>query len=81
MNLSPNYLSDLLSKYTGKTTIEHIHIQLVDKAKNILLGTTKTVSEIAYELGFEHPSHFTKIFKSKTGNAPLHFRKQFPQQN
>jgi AraC-like DNA-binding protein len=81
LNLSPNYLSDLLSKYTGKTTIEHIHIQLVDKAKNILLGTTKTVSEIAYELGFEHPSHFTKIFKSKTGNAPLHFRKQFPQQN
>lgn len=81
LNLTPNYLSDLLSKYTGKTTIEHIHIQLVDKAKNILLGTTKTVSEIAYDLGFEHPSHFTKIFKSKTGNAPLHFRKQFPQQN
>lgn len=81
LNLSPNYLSDLLSKYTGKTTIEHIHLKLVDKAKNILLGTTKSVSEIAFELGFEHPSHFTKIFKSKTGNAPLHFRKQFPQQN
>lgn len=81
LNLSPNYLSDLLGKFTGKTTIEHIHLKLVDKAKKILLGTTKSVSEIAYGLGFEHPSHFTKIFKSKTGNAPLHFRKQFPQQN
>jgi len=81
LNLSSNYLSDLLSKFTGKTTIEHIHLKLVDKAKNILLGTTKSVSEIAYELGFEHPSHFTKIFKTKAGISPLHFRKQFPEQN
>ncbi len=81
LNLSSNYLSDLLSKFTGKTTIEHIHLKLVDKAKNSLLGTTKSISEIAYELGFEHPSHFTKIFKSKTGNSPLHFRKRFPEQN
>lgn len=81
LNLSPNYLSDLLSKFTGKTTIEHIHLKLVDKAKNILLGTTKSVSEIAYELGFEHPSHFTKIFKTKAGISPLHFRKQFPELN
>ncbi|KQT26070.1 transcriptional regulator [Chryseobacterium sp. Leaf405] len=81
LNLSPNYLSDLLSKFTGKTTIERIHLKLVDKAKNILLGTTKSISEIAYELGFEHPSHFTKIFKTKAGISPLHFRKQFPEQN
>lgn len=81
LNLSSNYLSDLLSKFTGKTTIEHIHLKLVDKAKNSLLGTTRSISEIAYELGFEHPSHFTKIFKSKTGNSPLHFRKRFPEQN
>ncbi|WP_418124328.1 helix-turn-helix domain-containing protein [Chryseobacterium sp. PTM-20240506] len=53
----------------------------VDKAKNILLGTTKPVSEIAYEPGFEHPSHFIKIFKTKAGISPLHFKKQFPEQN
>lgn len=76
LNLSSNYLSDLLSKFTGKTTIEHIHLKLVDKAKNILLGTTKSVSEVAYELGFEHPSHFTKVFKARTGVSPLHFRRQ-----
>jgi AraC-like DNA-binding protein len=81
LNLSSNYLSDVLSKFTGKTTIEHVHLKLVDKAKNILLGSTKSVSEIAYELGFEHPSHFTKIFKTKAGISPLHFRKQFPEQN
>lgn len=81
LNFSPYYLSDLLGKFTGKTTIEHIHLKLVDKAKNILLGTTKSVSEIAYELGFEHPSHFTKVFKTKAGISPLHFRKQFPEQN
>lgn len=75
LNLSSNYLSDLLTKYSGKTTIEHIHLKLVDKAKNLLLGTSKSISEIAYELGFEHPSHFTKIFKTKTGLSPLHFRK------
>lgn len=76
LNLSSNYLSDLLGKYTGKTTIEHIHLKLVDKAKSILLGTTKSVSEVAYELGFEHPSHFTKVFKSRTGVSPVHFRRQ-----
>ncbi|MFL9831710.1 helix-turn-helix domain-containing protein [Flavobacterium sp. ST-87] len=81
LNLSSNYLSDLLTKFTGKTTIEHIHLKLVDKAKSILLGTTKSISEIAYELGFEHPSHFTKVFKTRAGVSPLHFRKQFPDQN
>jgi len=75
LHLSSNYLSDLLTKYSGKTTIEHIHLKMVDKAKNLLLGTSKSVSEIAYELGFGHPSHFTKIFKAKTGFSPLHFRK------
>ncbi|WP_296150484.1 AraC family transcriptional regulator [uncultured Flavobacterium sp.] len=75
LHLSSNYLSDLLTKYSGKTTIEHIHLKLVNKAKNLLLGTSKSISEIAYELRFEHPSHFTKIFKTKTGLSPLHFRK------
>jgi AraC family transcriptional activator of pobA len=74
LNLSPNYLSDLLNKYTGKTTQEHIHLQLVDKAKSLLWSSEKSVSEIAYDLGFEHPSHFTKIFKTKTGKAPSEYR-------
>lgn len=74
LGFSPDYLSDLLSKYTGKTTQEHIHLKLVDRAKALLWSTEKTVSEIAYLLGFEHPSHFSKLFKSKTGVAPKEFR-------
>ena len=74
LNLSASYLSDLLSKYTGKTTQEHIHLQLIDKAKSLLWGSEMSISVIAYELGFEHPSHFTKLFKSKIGQAPRAFR-------
>lgn len=74
LNLSTNYLSDLLHKYTGKTTQEHIHLKLIEKAKSLLWGTEKSISEIAYELGFEYPSHFTKIFKAKTGQSPKEFR-------
>jgi len=74
LNLSPNYLSDLLNKFTGKTTQEHIHLELIDKAKTMLWGTNNSISEIAYGLGFEHPSHFTKIFKSKTGKSPSEYR-------
>lgn len=74
LNLSPNYLSDLLNKFTGKTTQEHIHLELIDKAKSLLWGTDNSISEIAYGLGFEHPSHFTKLFKSKTGKSPSEYR-------
>ncbi|WP_276481671.1 helix-turn-helix domain-containing protein [Paraflavitalea pollutisoli] len=74
LHLSPNYLSDMLHKYTGKSTQEHIHLKLVDKAKHLLWSTEKPVSEIAFELGFEHPSHFTKLFKNKTGHSPREYR-------
>jgi AraC family transcriptional activator of pobA len=74
LHLSPNYLSDLLHKYTGKTTQEHIHLQLIDKAKSLLWGTEKPVSEIAYELGFDYPTHFAKLFRAKTGMSPSAFR-------
>lgn len=74
LNLSPNYLSDLLHKFTGKSTQEHIHLQLVEKAKSLLWGTRSSISEIAYALGFEHPSQFTRLFKSKTGYAPSDYR-------
>jgi AraC-like DNA-binding protein len=74
LNLSPNYLSDLLQKFTGKSTLEHIHLELVERAKSLLWDTEHSISEIAYELGFEHPSHFTKVFKAKTGKSPREYR-------
>jgi len=74
LSLSPNYLSDLLHKFTGKSTQEHIHLQLVHKAKSLLWSTQSSVSEIAYTLGFEHPSHFTRLFKGKTGYSPSNYR-------
>jgi AraC-like DNA-binding protein len=74
LNLSPNYLSDLLNRFTGKTTQEHIHLKLVDTAKSLLWSTEKSISEIAYELGFQYPSHFTKVFKTKTGLTPQQYR-------
>lgn len=74
LNLSANYLTDLLSKYTGKSTQEHIQLKLIDKAKFLLWSTDSAISEIAYNLGFEHPSHFTKLFKNKTGYSPKAYR-------
>jgi AraC-like DNA-binding protein len=72
--LSPNYLSDLLKKETGKNAQDHIHAYLIGEAKNNLLNTTATISEIAYQLGFEYPQYFSKLFKSKTGKTPAEFR-------
>ncbi|MDN3667981.1 helix-turn-helix domain-containing protein [Echinicola jeungdonensis] len=74
LNLSPTYLTDVLKSQTGKNSQEHIHLALVDKAKTMLLGTTKSVSEVAYDLGFDYPSHFSKLFKSKTGKSPSQYR-------
>lgn len=74
LNISTNYLSDLLNKHTGKTTLEHIHLKFTERAKSLLWGSEKLISEIAYDLGFEHPSHFTKLFKSRTGMSPREFR-------
>lgn len=74
LNLSPNYLSDLLKKETGKNTQEHIHYYLIEQAKNTLLNTNLTVSEIAYNLGFDYPQYFSKIFKKKTGYSPHEYR-------
>jgi AraC family transcriptional activator of pobA len=74
LRVSPAYLTDLLHKTTGKTTQEYIHLELVERAKTLLWGTDKHVSEIAYALGFAYPSHFTKLFKSKTGQSPRDFR-------
>ncbi len=76
MNLSPNYFSDLLKSETGKTAQEHIHYHLLEKARTLLLSSDKTVNEIAFELGFEYPQNFSKLFKRKTGITPTEFRNE-----
>lgn len=74
VNLSPNYLSDLLRKETGLTTQDHIHYQLLEVAKNRLLSTQSSIKEIAHSLGFEYPHYFANLFKKKTGMSPSDFR-------
>ncbi len=77
MNLSPNYLSDLLRVHTGQNTQQHIHEKLIGKAKEKLSTTSLSVSEIAYALGFEHAQSFSTLFKRKTNLSPLEFRQAF----
>ena len=77
LNVSPNYLSGLLKSLTGQSTQQHIHDKLIEKAKEQLSTTSLSVSEIAYELGFEHPQSFSKLFKTKTNFSPLEFRQSF----
>jgi len=77
MNISPNYLGSLLRIHTQQNTQQHIQNKLIDKAKEHLSTTHLSVSEIAYELGFEHPQSFSKLFKQKTNQSPLEFRKLF----
>lgn len=74
LNFTPSYLSDLLKKETGKTAQEHIHLFVINKAKNSLLNSESSISEIGYALGFEYPQHFSNLFKSKTGLSPSEFR-------
>ncbi|KXX70877.1 AraC family transcriptional regulator [Flammeovirga sp. SJP92] len=74
LNMSTNYLSDMLKKETGKGIKEHIDGYIIRRAKNILLNSNKSVSEIAYDLGFDYPQSFTRMFKKKTGMSPLDFR-------
>lgn len=72
--LSANYLSDLLKKETGMNAQEHIHFYLIEEAKNLLQGSSISVSELAYSLGFEYPQYFSRLFKSKTGMTPMEYR-------
>lgn len=76
-NMSRHYMRGLLKTLTGKTTQQHIHEKLIEKAKEKLSTTELSVSEIAYELGFEHSQSFNKLFKAKTDISPLEFRKSF----
>lgn len=74
INMSPKYLSDLLRKETGHSTQDHIHQYIIEQAKNRLLNSNESASEIAYALGFEYPQYFSKIFKKKTTMSPNEFR-------
>jgi AraC-like DNA-binding protein len=74
LNVSQRYLSDMLKTLTGKTTQQHIHLALIEKAKVLLNQTSLTTAEIAYSLGFEHPQSFNKLFKQRTSVSPVQFR-------
>jgi AraC-type DNA-binding domain-containing proteins len=74
LHLSPNYFGDLIKKETGKSAQEHIQLRLIDIAKEKIFDTGKSVSEIAYELGFKYPQHFSRLFKNETGLTPNEYR-------
>lgn len=75
LNMSSNYLSDMLKKETGRSAIEHIHFYIIDKAKTQLLNSSEPINQIGYGLGFEYPQYFSKIFKKRTGMTPAEYRK------
>lgn len=77
LNVSSNYLSDMLKTLTGLSTQQHIHNKIIEQAKVILTTTNLSVSEVAYNLGFEHSQSFNKLFKNKTNLTPLQFRASF----
>jgi len=74
LHLSSNYFGDLMKKETGKSAQEHIQLKLIEFAKARIFDTSKSVSEIAYELGFKHPQHFSRMFKNETGFSPNEYR-------
>jgi AraC-like DNA-binding protein len=75
LHLSPKYLSDLLKQETGKTALELIHLYVISEAKNMFVVGDRSISEIAYQLGFENPPYFSRLFKKEVGMAPKEFKK------
>lgn len=74
LHLSANYFGDMIKKETGKTALEYIQLKVIELAKEKVLGTGRSISEIAYELGFKYPQHFTRAFKKSTGHTPMEYR-------
>lgn len=74
LNLSPNYFGDLIRKETGHSAQEYIQHKLMDAAKEKIFEPNKSISEIAFELGFKYPQHFTRAFKKQTGYTPQEYR-------
>ena len=77
LSVSQRYLSDTLKKETGKTSTDHLQLFLINEAKNILLNPNKSISEVAYELGFEYPPYFSRLFKKKEGISPTQYREMY----
>ena len=75
LKMTPRYLSDALKVETGKTAIENLHLHIIDKAKDSLLRPNITVARVAYELGFDTPQYFARLFKKKTGQTPSQYVK------
>jgi len=75
LHLSPKYLSNLLKQETGKTALELIHLYVISEAKNMFVVGDRSISEIAYQLGFENPPYFSRLFKKEVGMAPKEFKK------
>jgi AraC-like DNA-binding protein len=74
LHLSANYFGDLIKKETGKSALEYIQAKVIDVAKEKIWNIDKSISEIAYELGFKYPQHFTRLFKQRVGSTPLEYR-------
>ena len=74
LSLSANYFGDLIKKETGKSAQEYIQIKVIDTAKEKIFDTSKSVSEVAYEMGFKYPQHFTRLFKQRVGQTPQEYR-------
>jgi AraC-like DNA-binding protein len=74
LNLSSNYFGDMIKKETGKTAQEYIQVKLIDVAKEKISDPDKSVSQVAYELGFKYPQHFTRLFKQRVGQSPNEYR-------
>jgi len=74
LNLSSSYFGDLIKKETGKTAQEYIQLKLINAAKELLFDINKPISEVAYDLGFKYPQHFTRLFKQKVGVSPNEYR-------
>jgi AraC family transcriptional regulator, transcriptional activator of pobA len=74
LNLSPNYFGDLIKKETGKSAHEYIQLKLMDVAKERIFDTKKSVSEVAYGLGFKYPQHFSRVFKQHVEVTPQEYR-------
>lgn len=77
LSISQRYLSDTLKKETGKNTTEHLQLKLINEAKNLLLQPGKSISEVAYELGFEYPPYFSRLFRKKEGKSPSEYRENY----
>lgn len=75
LNLSANYFGDLIKKETGKSSLEYIQNKIMDRAKSRIFEEDKTINEIAYELGFKYPQHFSRLFKQHVGVSPLEYRR------